>query len=92
MMSYWNPHYVGHALRRYTTFRFVVYFIVNGGKAKASENQNITFENTLASLMLKRLHNTRKHFSVSSVEKVACSLYINWRPPIKNSGQWNQWE
>ena len=89
-MSYWNPDYVEHASRRHTSFRFVVYFILNRDKAKASENQNITFENTLAYVVLKRLHNIRKCFSVSSVEKVVCSLYIEWRPPIKNNGQWNQ--
>ena len=80
MTSYWNPNYVQHASHRYTTFRFVVYFILNRDKAKDTENQNITFQNTLASLVL---HNIRKYFSVSSVEKVACSLYIDWRPPIK---------
>ena len=64
-------------LRADTTFRFVVYSILNRNKAKASENQNMTFENTLASLELKRLRNIRKYFSVSSVEKVACSLYID---------------
>ena len=77
MTSYWNPDYVDHASRRYTTFKFVVYFILNRDKAKASENQNITFENTLASVMLIRSHNIRKYFSVSSVEKIACSLYID---------------
>ena len=82
MTSYWNPDYVEHASRRYTTFRFVVYFILNRDKAKAGENQNTTFENTLASLLLKRLHNIQKYFSISSVEKVACSLYFDWRPPI----------
>ena len=71
---------------------FVIYVILNCDKAKTYENQNITFENTLASLVLKMLHNIRKYFSVSSVEKVACSLYIDGRPPIKNSGQSNQRE
>ena len=69
MASYWNPDYVEHASRRYTIFRFVVYFILNRDKAKASENQNITFKNTLASLVLKRLHNIQKYFSISIVLK-----------------------
>ena len=55
MTSYWNLNYVEHASLRYTTFRFVVYFILNRDKAKASENQHITFENTLASLVLKNV-------------------------------------
>ena len=84
MTSYWNPDYVEHASRRYTTFRFLVYFILNRDKAKASKNQNITFKNILASLELKRLHNIRKYFSVSSIEKVACSLYIDWRAVATN--------
>ena len=33
-----------------------------------------------------------KYYSVSSVEKFRCSLYNEWRQPIKNLGQWNQWE
>ena len=40
----------------------------------------------------KSKYNIQKHFSASSVEKVACSLYIEWLPPIKNRGQWNQWK
>ena len=71
MTSLWNPDYVEHASRRYTIFRFVVHFIQNRHEAKATKNQNTTFENTLASLVLKRLHNIRKYFSVSSVKKVA---------------------
>ena len=67
MTSYWNPDYVEHASCRLTTFRFVVYFILNRDKAKASENQNITFENTLASLVLKRLH---VHFILTSGHRV----------------------
>ena len=55
MTSYRNPDYVEHASLRYTIFKSVVYFILNRDKAKASENQNTTFENTLASLVLKRL-------------------------------------
>ena len=56
MTSYWNPDFVEHASRRYTTFRFVVFFILNRNEGKTSDNLNVTFENALASLVLKRLH------------------------------------
>ena len=48
------------------------------------------FENTLASLVLKKLQSIQNTLASLSVEKVACSLYIDWQPPIKNSGQCNQ--
>ena len=70
MTSYWNPDYVEHASCRYTTFRLVVYFILNCDNAKASENQNITFENTLASLVLKRLHNIQKHLASPELKRL----------------------
>ena len=84
MTSHWNPDFVEHASRRYTTFRFVVYFIQNRDKAKASKNRNITFENTLASLVLKRFNAhfilTGGHQSkivdnrINGSEIIACSL------------------
>ena len=61
-----------------------LFFILNRNTAKASENQNITFENTLASLVLKKLHD---HFiltgghrlkivdnGINGSETTACSL------------------
>ena len=51
-------------------------------EAKASNEGNLPNNKILDS----------KYISVSRAERIACSLYIEWSPPITNLVQWNEWE